>query len=165
MILKNEYYKAKSLTLGVVKSFVAMSYNVARRLYGADKITSINYPVETYQYSKNQFGLPRLLLDKKGRSLCHSCGDCEKICPTNALEISGKNGQEPDVFNLDVGKCIFCGWCADVCEPKALEMGDEHIIAAHIEESLVYSFSELKSKGRKFELENETQVKSEGMEG
>ncbi len=165
MILKNEYYKAKSLTIGVMKSFVSMSYNVVKRLYGAEKITTINYPIESYLYSKNQMGLPRLTLDKKGRSLCTSCDACEKICPTNALEISGKDGQEPDVFNLDVGKCIFCGWCADVCQEKAIEMGDEHIIAAHVEESLVYSFNELKSKGRKLEPENKSQVKSEGIEG
>jgi NADH-quinone oxidoreductase subunit I len=162
MILRNEYYKAKSLTVGVVKSFFAMSYNVVRRLYGAEKITTINYPVESYLYSSNQYGLPRLTLDNKGRSLCTSCDECQKICPTEALEISGTESKEPEVFNLDVGKCIFCGLCAEVCPEKAIEMGDEHIIAAHIEESLVYSFNELKTKGRR--LESESQVKSEGSE-
>lgn len=165
MILKNEYYKAKSLTLGVMKSFLSMSYNVIRRLYGAEKITTINYPTESYLYSKNQMGLPRLVLDKKGRSLCTSCDACQKVCPTNALDISGKEGQEPEVFNFDVGKCIFCGWCADVCADKAIEMSDEHIIAAHAEESLIFSFNELKSKGRRPNPEIKNQVNSEGMEG
>jgi NADH-quinone oxidoreductase subunit I len=162
MILRNEYYKAKSLTLGVIKSFISMSYRVILRIYGAEKITTINYPIETYLYSSNQYGLPRLTLDSRGRSVCISCDECQKICPTDALDISGVEGREPEVFNLDVGKCIFCGLCADVCPEGAIEMGDEHIIAAHIEESLIYSFNELKTKGRK--IETDSQLNSEGSE-
>lgn len=149
MILRNEYYKAKSLTLGIARSFYSMSLGVIKRMYGFEKILTINYPKEMYQYGARLNGLPQMILDQKGKSLCTSCGKCADICPTGCLEIKGVEAKEPEVFNLDAGKCIFCSYCVEICEKDALEMGREHILASHVEESLILNLSELKSRGRK----------------
>ncbi|MCO4794402.1 MAG: 4Fe-4S binding protein [Bacteriovoracaceae bacterium] len=159
MILKNEYYKAKSLTLGVLKTFLSMSFDVVKRIYGIKKVMTIDYPTETYQYSPRLLGLPQLVLDSKGKSLCTSCMKCVEICPTNCLEVKGVEGKEPEIFNLDVGKCIFCSYCEDVCPDDAIKMSQEHILASHNEENLVLNFNELKSQGKRPEPTSSEQTR------
>lgn len=48
------------------------------------------------------------------RTRCTGCGDCERICPTDAVTIlDGKSHIDPEL-------CIGCGFCMGVCSYEAI---------------------------------------------
>jgi MinD superfamily P-loop ATPase len=48
------------------------------------------------------------------RVRCTGCGDCDRICPVNAVEmIDGYSCIDPDA-------CIGCGMCQGVCSHEAI---------------------------------------------
>ena len=42
-----------------------------------------------------------------------ACAQCAALCPTGAIEVSGK--EEGTGLRLDLGACIGCGRCVDGC--------------------------------------------------
>lgn len=46
---------------------------------------------------------------------CISCGDCETVCPENAISVN-----DPLCIHRDL--CTVCGLCASICPPRALEV-------------------------------------------
>ena len=63
---------------------------------------------------------------------CTGCASCAKYCPLGIIEIvtseSGEQVQEGqkyhlDVFDIDIGRCMFCGLCVEACPYDALHMG------------------------------------------
>jgi uncharacterized Fe-S center protein len=70
---------------------------------------------------------------------CTGCGECEKVCPANAIRIEGKKAA------LDTSKCIGCASCMAACPNYALfidwEAGDR------VQKKMVeYSLAVLKDK-------------------
>ncbi len=56
-----------------------------------------------------------------GRMLCHSCGACEAICPTEAISFEETTGGF--LFpRIDSTRCTTCGRCWDVCPGKGLSV-------------------------------------------
>ena len=49
---------------------------------------------------------------------CDGCGRCTKICPTNAIQLDSKAGD--DKIKLDRELCTNCGKCIEVCYTGAL---------------------------------------------
>lgn len=48
------------------------------------------------------------------RTRCTGCGDCDRICPVDAVEIV-------DGFShIDPSRCIGCGMCQGVCSHEAI---------------------------------------------
>ncbi len=45
---------------------------------------------------------------------CTNCGDCEKICPADAISQVG------DQRVINTQHCIDCGSCVDVCKEKSI---------------------------------------------
>ncbi len=45
---------------------------------------------------------------------CSGCGDCEKVCPVDAVTI------EDGVSHIDPEVCINCGLCQGVCTYDAI---------------------------------------------
>ena len=63
---------------------------------------------------------------------CTGCASCAKYCPLGIIEIvthpGGIDVQEGesygiDVFDIDIGRCMFCGLCVEACPYDALHMG------------------------------------------
>lgn len=47
---------------------------------------------------------------------CIGCGDCEEICPKDAVQI------QDDRASVDYSKCIRCFCCHEVCPEKAIDL-------------------------------------------
>jgi len=53
-------------------------------------------------------------------SKCIGCGECVKICPVEACELT------PEGVVTETGICSACGLCAEVCPAKATEMSGRY---------------------------------------
>lgn len=49
-------------------------------------------------------------------SKCDLCGDCSRVCPSSAIEVSLGNRQ----ITYDPFKCIYCGTCVETCLQQAI---------------------------------------------
>lgn len=74
---------------------------------------------------------PVLKIDKENNTFCTSCGLCEKICPTKAIEIKTISlmtmgepsltlGEAPHKFILNTTLCTRCSICIDICPVEAM---------------------------------------------
>ncbi len=63
---------------------------------------------------------------------CTGCASCAKFCPLGIIKIvthpSGDDMEEGekyaiDVFDIDIGRCMFCGLCVEACPYDAIHMG------------------------------------------
>ena len=144
MILKKYLYSPRNMFTGVISSSLTIVKSLIRRKYGFEKSITLNYPIEQYHYSDRLMGMPELVLNEKGKSLCTSCDLCVQICPTKCLELKGEVGKEPKLFSLSLSDCIFCGHYEVVCPDKAITMDNNHMLTGHKEEVLRLDFSEWK---------------------
>ncbi len=86
---------------------------------------------------------------------CTGCASCAKFCPLGIIKIvtspSGNLAAEGevydvDVFDIDIGRCMFCGICVEVCPYDALHMGSNFERAQYQRQNLVIPVEELKRK-------------------
>ncbi|GAI14355.1 unnamed protein product, partial [marine sediment metagenome] len=71
---------------------------------------------------EGQQGHPEIKLTP---SECDGCGRCVPICPTNAIQLAPKPGD--DKLKIDRELCTNCGKCIDVCYTGALSYFGRYI--------------------------------------
>ncbi len=85
---------------------------------------------------------------------CTGCASCAKYCPLGIIEIvthpGGIDVQEGesygiDVFDIDIGRCMFCGLCVEACPYDALHMGATFERSTYTRAGLVIPVDELRA--------------------
>lgn len=76
---------------------------------------------------------------------CTGCKECEKVCPTQCIQVEAEPGADESkiwvsIFNIDFSRCIFCGLCVDFCQPASLTHTRKYEGAAYQLSDLVASF-------------------------
>ncbi|MFC2141171.1 4Fe-4S binding protein [Acidobacteriota bacterium] len=83
-----------------------------KKLYG---------PVATIFCSTNT-GSWRILRPAVNYTECSKCGNCQKFCPTDVIEIKE---DAVECIEIDWNYCKGCGICANVCVKKCISMVEE----------------------------------------
>jgi len=52
--------------------------------------------------------------------ICAHCGDCSRICASNAISPTGEGKERREV--IDYSRCIRCFCCHEICPAKAIEV-------------------------------------------
>lgn len=65
------------------------------------------------------------------RSQCDGCRQCEKICPEDAVAVTGNE------VSIDRRACTNCGKCVEVCAPGALKLFGQETSAEAVFQELV----------------------------
>ena len=95
---------------------------------------TIPYPGKAPVLPQHYRGLP--ILDS---SLCKAgCADCEKVCPTSAIQRRGSD------LKLDLGRCLFCVECTRACPGGAVSFSRNFQLATRRREDLVLERQTLK---------------------
>ncbi len=126
MIINIEYFKKPQKIFEMmkyIKGIVLDLFTTEQRRKAYDDSVKLKSFFKT--------GYPALVKDHFENFLCVSCDLCQKICPTNAIEIEKSQlvnfptslitGETPKHFYLDTLKCTQCGQCSDVCIIGAIE--------------------------------------------
>ena len=84
---------------------------------------------------------------------CTGCASCAKYCPLGIIRIvtdpSGEAMQEGqkygiEVFDIDIGRCMFCGLCVEACPYDALHMGSGFEEGSYVRDELVIDVDRLR---------------------
>ena len=75
---------------------------------------------------------------------CTACDKCAEACPTTAITLDAKTGNDKRILTLNYGDCIFCGECESAC-PDAIHLTKEFQLATAKKSDLVIRASFMES--------------------
>ena len=102
---------------------------------------------------------------------CTGCASCAKYCPLGIIRIvthpSGDAMQEGenyaiDVFDIDIGRCMFCGLCVEACPYDAIHMGSGFEEGQYERGDLVIDIDRLRSAPKRPSTWFRPQLESKG---
>ena len=102
---------------------------------------------------------------------CTGCASCAKYCPLGIIRIvthpGGESMQEGqkyaiDVFDIDIGRCMFCGLCVEACPYDALHMGSGFEEGRYRREELVIDVDRLRAAPKRPSTWFRPQLQGEG---
>ena len=129
--------------LGLVKGLAVTMKNLVRRP------STVQYPEERLPQHPRFRGEEFVWYEER----CTGCASCAKYCPLGIIRIvtdpSGSAPQEGDkynleVFDIDIGRCMFCGLCVEACPYDALFMGSGFERGRYERDDLVIHIDELR---------------------
>ena len=104
---------------------------------------------------------------------CTGCASCAKFCPLGIIKIvtdtSGKYEQDGgkydiEVFDIDIGRCMFCGLCVQACPYDALHMGSGFEEGVYRRDDLVIDVERLKAAPKKPSTWYRPQIESQNFD-
>ena len=129
--------------LGLIKGLLVTMKNLRRTPF------TVQYPEERLPQHSRFRGEEFVWYEER----CTGCASCAKYCPLGIIEIvtepSGSAPQEGDkynleVFDIDIGRCMFCGLCVEACPYDALFMGSGFERGTYKRDDLVIHIDELR---------------------
>ncbi|MFK8138043.1 MAG: NADH-quinone oxidoreductase subunit I [Bdellovibrionales bacterium] len=124
--LKNSWYLPPILRgMGITFS------NMIKNIFNKDKLLTLNYPEEKYEYGPRFKGSHVLTVKKDGSIRCTACMLCATNCPANCITILAAEHDDPSVekfpisYEIDTLRCVYCGFCEEACPVDAVRMGPE----------------------------------------
>ena len=72
----------------------------------------------------------------------------DRVCPAIAIEVkAGETTKEkerfPELFEINMLRCIFCGYCEEVCPEEAIVMSKEFELVFSKPEDAIYGKEKL----------------------
>jgi NADH-quinone oxidoreductase subunit I len=125
---------------GILLGLLITGWNLLRNLaesvlstFGLkrEKMPTVNYPEEKYEYSPRFKGNHVLTVKKDGSLRCTACMLCATNCPADCIKIVASEHDDPSVekypisYEIDILRCVFCGFCEEACPVDAIRMGPE----------------------------------------
>lgn len=85
--------------------------------------------------------------EKIGSHDCIACLQCEKICPSDCISITGERPEglamkRPTKFDVDYALCSECGLCLDVCPTDTLGYSKRYDHAGYSRKDFLYDILE-----------------------
>jgi len=148
-LVKRPDAKAEWFLPGILAGLWFTLKKMLWNLFNQQKMQTLNYPEQKYEYGPRFKGNHVLTVKKDGSIRCTACMLCATNCPAQCIKITAAENPDPSVekypiaYEIDVLRCVFCGFCEEACPVDAIRMGPEWQTAALNGSKFTYDIQQL----------------------